>query len=171
MNCIVILAWQSTSPSSTMEMHYLIFVQTFYFIGFYIKEGGKRGKGIKTERGAKRREGGLGRRSVEGRAKRKGELSACRGVHRSCTPWASAVETACISDRRWATRSVLAPPRNLPEPEHLTVLSVSLRFKGAHSWCCTDPNQSQQLPLVFKEKVLFQSWRTDCVGLWKTAGF
>lgn len=69
-----------------MEMHYLIFVQTFYFIGFYIKEGGKRGKGIKTERGAKRREGGLGRRSVEGRAKRKGELSACRGVHRSCTP-------------------------------------------------------------------------------------
>ena len=146
-----------------MEMHYLIFVQTFCFIGFYIKEGGKRGKGINTERGAERREGGLGRRTVEGRAKRKGELSAGRGVHCSCTPRASAVETACISDRRWATRSAPAPPGSLPEPEHFTVLSVSLGFKGAHSLCCTDPNQSQQLPLVFKEKVvLFQIWKTDC---------
>lgn len=36
-----------------MEMHYLIFVQTFYFIGFYIKEEGGKGQGCKDREGSK----------------------------------------------------------------------------------------------------------------------
>ena len=73
---------------------------------------------------------------MEGRAKRKGELKAGRGVHRSCTPRASAVETACISDHRGATRSAPAPSGSL-----LTVLSVSLGFKGAHFYAAQTPQK------------------------------
>lgn len=74
---------------------------------------------------------------MEGRAKRKGELKAGRGVHRSCTPRASAVRqhASQITDEPREVRLLLQ------NGLLFTVLSVSLGFKGAHFYAAQTPQK------------------------------